>query len=169
MTSVIGDDALSSPPRPGPRGFTLIEVAVVLFLITIVVAAAIPVVLDLSKHESLRETSRTLRAMAKTAQSQAVRDGKPYAIEFDRRAFVIRAADPDAAPLHTYPVGEGIGYEIRTHLSDRWQPPDGQRWFFLPSGVTAPMEVTMRSNRAWILLRFDPLTANVAQESNYFP
>jgi len=166
-----------SPSLNTRKAFTLIEIIIALVILTLLISAAVPALINFNKEEGLRKVSRTLRLYAKTAQREAILNQKPYYIELTKKEInVIKVPDTDESiqdedtlVLHSFSVSEDIKYEIFLWNEEDWKKPDGQLWTFQPSGISDPIRIQIYQGQAWILLRFDPLTANVAEEEYYFP
>lgn len=65
------------------HGFTLIEVAVVMVLITIILGLAIPRISGRLFSNDLGRTTRMIGGLAQDARLSAMREGKPYGMEID--------------------------------------------------------------------------------------
>lgn len=73
--------------RHSHSGFTLIEIVLVLTLLIILVAAAVPAVQGLKNEQIAREPVAALANMAKEARLHAMTDKRPYQIAFTGRGF----------------------------------------------------------------------------------
>jgi len=79
---------ISPPSRsPQPRGFTLIEIVLVLTLLTIMVGAAVPAFRGLKDEQIAREPVAALARMAKETRLHAIKEKRPYQIAFTSRGF----------------------------------------------------------------------------------
>ncbi|MEE2706815.1 MAG: prepilin-type N-terminal cleavage/methylation domain-containing protein [Planctomycetota bacterium] len=65
------------------RGVTLLELLVVVFILAILLAVAIPVFTPSQQEESLREAARSVYAALGMARNRAIENGRPYGIRFD--------------------------------------------------------------------------------------
>jgi type II secretion system protein H len=114
----------TTPPPHPRRAFTLIELILVLAILAILVAVAIPSFEGTAKKGGGKECAGQLMALARYAHSQAIADGVSYRLNIDaagRRYFLTRQGDgPDFVLL-----GEEIG---RDHL--------------FPEGVTVEWDAT---------------------------
>jgi prepilin-type N-terminal cleavage/methylation domain-containing protein len=77
----------SSKFRVKQRGFTLIEIVLVLTLLTIIVGAAVPSFRGLKDEHEAREPVTALARMAKEARLHAMKEKRPYQIAFTERGF----------------------------------------------------------------------------------
>lgn len=80
-------------PRPlrlrahAARGFTLLEIVIVLTLLAVLAAASIPSVRSLRDEQVAREPVTALAKMAKEARLHAMKDRRPYQIAFTTKGF----------------------------------------------------------------------------------
>lgn len=72
---------------PTPRGFTLLEIVIVLTLLAVLAAASIPSVRSLRDEQAAREPVTELAKMAKDARLHAMKDRRPYQIAFTTKGF----------------------------------------------------------------------------------
>jgi len=70
-----------------PRGFTLIEIVLVLTLLTIIVGASVPSFRGLKDEQIAREPVTALARMAKETRLHAMKEKRPYQIAFTSRGF----------------------------------------------------------------------------------
>jgi prepilin-type N-terminal cleavage/methylation domain-containing protein len=68
-------------------GFTLIELVIVLTLLAILMAAAIPSVRGLKDEQIAREPITALSKLAKETRLQAMKDKRPYQIAFTSKGY----------------------------------------------------------------------------------
>jgi type II secretion system protein H len=102
----------TTPPLDARRAFTLIELILVLAILAILVAIAIPSLEGVARSQGAKECSGQLMALARYAHTQAIADGVSYRLNIDsagRRYYLTRQGDgPDFVEL-----GEEIG---RDHM-----------------------------------------------------
>lgn len=153
----------------GRRGFTLIEVVIVLVIISVVIGMIIPSVADLMKYEELREVASGTSALVKTARREAVIQRRDLWIEFDGLQIrIIPMESPDTI-IHEISTTRNLRSLMKTWGQTDWQKFQGQRVRVSHEGILDPFEVLYRHDEAWISYRYDPLTGGVAEEENYFP
>ena len=95
--------------RPRSRAFTLVEMAVVIAIIAILSATAIPALASL---EGARQAAaaQEVERMLLTARTQAVSAGRPWGVEVDftnQRVRYVRIATIGAAPTPPPATGKG--------------------------------------------------------------
>lgn len=103
-TAAISIDA--GRPRRTERGFTLIELGLILLIISVVVALVVPRFRDQS-HAELISHSRKLATMFRFLQQEAILTGRVYRLNFDldQQRYFVTSADADE------PLGGGFRRE----------------------------------------------------------
>ena len=151
-----------------PRGFTLIEIAIVLAIIVLIIGAAVPLSSGFMGEQRLRDVVRELLVLAKTARSEAMSTGRASAVVFGKKGFgLARPGEEELAERYLLP--RGMAYVLVPFGEERAVKPDGQRWIFQPTGLCEPVTFRLEEDEAWMQVSFDPLTANIAEESYYIP
>jgi prepilin-type N-terminal cleavage/methylation domain-containing protein len=69
--------------RGDPRGFTLIELTMVVFLLGIMLTLTLPRLRDVALSDNLKNTVRTLTSTVKEIRYQAIKDNHEYLLKFD--------------------------------------------------------------------------------------
>lgn len=152
----------------GVHGYTLIEIALVLAIMALIVGAVIPMTSGFMREQRMRDVVLDLLVLAKTARTDAMTAGRATEIVFDRRAILFVRPGEDGAE-EKLEIPRGMSYSLRPFTAERAIRPDGQRWIFQPSGLCEPVTVRVMEDEAWIEVRFDPLTAGLAEEEYYIP
>lgn len=78
-----------------------------------------------------------------------------------------RAGEQPLVDSHLLPGG--VVVKLRPWLATSWVEPEDYNWFFQPSGLCEPLAVRMEAGESWIELVFNPLTAQVQEESYAYP
>lgn len=119
---------LSHHQSGGRRGFTLIELMVVIVLIAIMTAVIIPEMRGTFEDALLRSASRDLVNVCGVAHSRAVSFGEPHRVRLDPRTGKYRiehqpenAPAPGFIPTRDVPGGEG---KIDPRITVRLRPAD---------------------------------------------
>jgi type II secretion system protein H len=107
------DDRPQHAATAARRGFTLLEASVVLIVLAIMLAVAIPA-LQPHETERLRSAADLLAADLRLAQSLAIRDATNFTLTLTTKGWKIEHTGTGAAPLMPTPLlgGVGTGYEI---------------------------------------------------------
>ena len=150
------------------RGYTLLEIALVVTIIVLLIGAAVPLTRGFTREQRLRDTVRELLVLAKTARTDAMTSGQPAEVVFVKDGFVLRRAG-EVETAESVRLPRGTTYVIRPFASDKMLKPDDQRWIFQPSGLCEPIVVRLMENEAWMEVSFDALTAGLSEESYYIP
>lgn len=140
-------------PRPARVGMTLVELLIVISLLVMLMAAALPLVRPLLNDRKVRETSRQLNAFFANAKSRALLSGRPVGVWIERNQLDPRAANrlfiAEVPPLYTGDLlgatasledenGDGLADVaiLNSQFSFSAQPPTG--FTTLPAAAQAP-------------------------------
>ena len=95
---------------PGPRrGFTVIEILIVMVIITIAALTAVPMMSSASSVQ-IRSAASMIAADLEYAKSMAISRGQNYLVRFDQNADSYQIEDTDGVILH--PVKKGFDYLV---------------------------------------------------------
>ena len=170
-----------------PRGFTLIEIVMVLAIAAIVMAGAVSLMIFSSDERALRNASGEIELMAKRARTIAILHQTPYALEF--REGVVRLlplaqagiTDEKKSRLRSEPAAEtrpttdesrqlnlegGMGILIRHWNSEQWLPTVKKAvhvWRFDPDGLCEPLSLRLTLGKSWAEDSYHPLTATIRE------
>jgi prepilin-type N-terminal cleavage/methylation domain-containing protein len=156
--------------RGREQGFTILEVCVVLFIIAVMFAVAVPTASHLLDEEKLQGPIRELQTFARTARRDAMMEDRPYVVLLLNDSYVLRPVDvsKDAArkPL-TYGLPVGVTFAIK-RLGDRdFARQTDASWVFSPNGLCEPLRFLFQRNGDWVRLRVDPLTGTMQNEESF--
>jgi general secretion pathway protein H len=148
---------------PRPRGFTLLELMMVIALIAIMFAVMIPLASASSRERKLRTAAEQIGQMVRDQRAAAQNDGQRHVVEVGSRGFFERTGKQGQV-LGVPAVGE---FYVR-YPNEKWSKPAGQTWEFSPAGLVTPLSVRLEQGDAYIELDFDMLTGRVAEERYAF-
>ena len=134
------------------RGFTLIEILVVIILLGIIMSLAVLSIGD-SQSEQLEEDMRRLLQVMRLAQEEAILNQQTLAVKFTPRGYRLQRYDaagknwlPLAEPAFFRPVELDESYEIRLYqdgLSVSLKEEDEGRVLLYASGEMTPFELVI--------------------------
>ena len=151
-------------------GFTLIEIGVVLFIMAVLSASLFPYFQSEFTERRLRQPANALADLASQARATALRSGNTVSILFAASNFrLVNAAKETIPQEDTIPeFSKTVEMEVRPWDGTEWNAADGFQWDFLPSGVCGPVSVRFLTGSDYLIVRFDPLTAGIAEEEFLF-
>ena len=168
------------------RGFTLIEIVMVLAIATVVLGGVMGMLVYSSAEHQLRTASGEIELLAKRARMTAILRQTPYALEF--REGVVRmlpfaqagqdekttagghhiGGEPviSVGESHQYALKPGMKVAIRHWNSNAWLPAiknNIQVWRFDPTGLCEPVSVKLVLGDNWAEDTYHPLTASIRE------
>jgi type II secretory pathway pseudopilin PulG len=153
------------------RAFTILEVCVVLFIIAVMFAVAVPTASHLLDEEKLQGPIRELQAFARTARRDAMMEDRPYVVLLLNDSYVLRPADVSKdsgqKPPLTYGLPAGVTFAIK-RLGDRdFARNTDASWFFSPNGLCEPIRFLFQRKGNWVRFSVDPLTGTMQNEESF--
>jgi len=176
-------------PPEGSRGFTLLEIVIVLAVSALIIGGAITTVILSSAERKLKNASSEIELLAKKARTAAILHQTPYAIQFRPGKVDILPFAETAEINRTTALGNEIGGtavedNTRRTLHDsieidpdivltvrHWNtteymtPTENQIpiWRFDPDGLSEPLTVRFTMGESYAQDTYHPLTATIAE------
>lgn len=159
------------------KGFTLIEIVMVLAIASVVLGGAIGLMVFSSDERVLRDASGEIEVMAKQARAAAILHQTPYALEFREgvvRLLPFAQTGMDEKQLHeieaggggnSYILEDGVSLFVRRWNSEEWFATGKNQihvWRFDPDGLCEPLSIRLNLGNSYAMDTFHPLTATVS-------
>jgi prepilin-type N-terminal cleavage/methylation domain-containing protein len=140
-------------PALGPRGFTLIELAVTLLVLALAVALAAPAVSRSTEAIRMRAEVGRFSALLRHAREEAITSRQPQVLVVDppEHRLTILAGGVEARETRALP----------SHLTITAYPPTALSVRFEPHGVSSGGEFLVQSGDFRYRVVVDPLTGRV--------
>lgn len=159
------------------RGFTLMEMIVVLGILTLIMGSGVYYMQGIGPERELRENAVALESMAREAQARAIMTHITHRIVITHNEFILLDGDhvtriPEewvelpARKTHFITDNELKVSVFRWGMSQRVFPSAVKPmvWVFSPEGFVEPITVQFDKNDSFIRQTFHPLTASVTDE-----
>jgi type II secretory pathway pseudopilin PulG len=142
-------------------GFTLIEIAIAVFILMLLLLLAIPSVTGVLANRRLQRSLNAMNQVVHLAQEHSVKERRPYLIEWQRSSVVLRPESIEEgasdAPTATLTLDKGNVYVLRLPAALEKNPP--AQWIFWPSGTCEPANVRFKGPDGTWEVNYSPLTA----------
>jgi type II secretory pathway pseudopilin PulG len=142
-------------------GFTLIEIAIAVFILMILLLLAIPSVTGVLANRRLQRSLDAMNQIVRLAQEHSVQERRPYLIEWQRSSVILRpeliAEGEPEAPTATLVLDKGHAYVLRMPATLEKNPP--AQWIFWPSGTCEPANVRFKGPDGSWEVNYSPLAA----------
>lgn len=165
------------------RAFTLIELMVVVALMALIAATAVPSIYQLAKKEGMRRAVTDLKEVCSNARAQAIFSGKEVSVMFypvQRRYGIgggpVATATPGQAPEAAAPqlemspnsgttgiIPDDIILEMLDVNLSEYKDSEWTRVRFYPNGTSDEMTIVYRSDKEYRKLSLEPTTALLMQ------
>ncbi len=140
------------PMRRKNGGFTLIEIAVAVFIMLLIMLLAVPSMNGVMADRRLRSSLDSLNNLVQQAQQRSVTERRPYLIGWENDRLVLR---PEALkkgeapePMATLNVARGEAFTLNLPAALTEDP--AAQWAFWPTGTCEPAIITfIGANGSW--------------------
>ena len=142
-------------------GFTLVELAIAIFILVIILMLAIPSLNGVMADRRLRKSLDAFNGIVRQAQERSIAERRPYIIIWREGKIGLRAEGlkpgEDRAPVALLKLtkDESVKFAFPAALME--DPP--AEWIFWPSGNCEPAVVTYRGRNGGWTANYSALTA----------
>ena len=143
------------------RGFTLIEMALAIFILLLLLVLAVPSFSGVIANRRLKQSLDGFNNLVRQAQERSVTERRPYLIVWGKKNVVIRPeafAKDEAAKVTTefhLDRGDALNLSLPAALTKK-HPAE---WIFWPSGTCEPATVEFKGSAGSWTASYSPLTA----------
>lgn len=147
LTSETGNKASA---RSGDRGFTLLELALVLVVMSLVAALTYPAMLRGRTAFHLRAVGRDVIGALRSARETAVTEQKVMMVQVDSQAQRLTVSDDAGDGARSLAMPGDVRLEVASNSGE--PVPDGQIMIrFLPNGSADDAQILLRSETGAVL------------------
>jgi len=142
------------------RGFTLIEIALSIFILLLLLVLAVPSFSGVIANRRLKQSLDEFNDIVRQAQTRSVSERRPYVIAWGKNNVVVRpetfAEDEEAkAKAEFRPTG---GSTLKLSLPAALTEKYPAEWIFWPSGACEPATVRFQGPAGSWTANYSPLT-----------
>jgi type II secretory pathway pseudopilin PulG len=155
---------------------------IVLLIIAVLAAAAMPAIQGAFTENAIRADSRQLSLMVKTAMLQSGDQHRVYVIDLTNTTMSLHPESDPADDSNASAADDPSGVSVFQKLdpANKLLIPDPQRangwitipamsWTFRPGELCPATRVRFARGESWIEMSFNALTGNVENETAYLP
>jgi type II secretory pathway pseudopilin PulG len=142
------------------RGFTLIEIALSIFILMLLLMLAVPSLTGVTASRRLKQSLDGFNNLVRLAQQRSVTERRPYLIVWGKNSVTLRpealGEDEDPAPVAQFNLNKGT--TLRLSLPAALADDHPWEWIFWPSGTCEPATVQFRGPPGIWTANYSPLT-----------
>ena len=143
------------------RGFTLIEMALAIFILLLLLVLAVPSFSGVIANRRLKESLDEFNNLVYLAQERSVAERRPYLIVWGKNNLVVRpeafAEDEEAKAKAEFRLTRGSTLRLSLPVALMEKYP--AEWIFWPSGACEPATVRFQGPAGSWTANYSPLTA----------
>ncbi len=145
---------------PRTRGFTLIEIAISVFIMMVLMLIAIPSVSGVLADRRLQRSLTAMNEIVRQAQQHSVKEGRPYLIVWQKDAIILRpeALEKDDGEVPVAQLALRAGQAFLLRLPAALEKDPLAQWIFWPSGTCEPANVSFKGSDGSWEVNYAPLT-----------
>jgi type II secretory pathway pseudopilin PulG len=143
------------------RAFTLIEIALSIFILMLLLMLAVPSLSGVIANRRLKQSLDSFNQLVRQAQERSVTERRAYLIVWGKSSVVLKPEiftkdeEEKATAVFRLPKGSWIKVSLPAALIGK--PP--AEWIFWPSGTCEPARVQFRGPAGTWTADYSPLTA----------
>ena len=143
------------------HGFTLIEIAISVFIMLLILVMAVPSLSGVMADRRLRRSLDDLNRLVRLAQERSVADRRPYLIAWQKDHLIVRPEGfkkgEEEIATATMNLHRGDAFILALPAALTENPP--AEWAFWPSGTCEPAIVSFKGVDGSWTAKYSSLTA----------
>jgi type II secretory pathway pseudopilin PulG len=143
------------------RAFTLIEIALSIFILLLLLLLAVPSLSGVIANRRLKQSLDGFNQLVQQAQERSVTERRPYLLSWGKDGVLLRpevfAEDEEAKPTAVFRLGKGSWLKLSLPAALEGKHPAD--WIFWPSGNCEPAIVQFKGPAGTWTANYSPLTA----------
>ena len=156
-------------PAAAVRGFTLIEIMIVVAILGLVVAGMVPTLFVSARKESFRQAVADIVEVCEGARRRAILSGEKVEVHFypqERRMSVgASSGEGEGSSVTSASWPDTVGLEMLDVNLTEWKDTEEARVRFYPNGTSDEMTVILRSEKnEYKKITLEPMTALASAE-----
>ena len=142
------------------RGFTLIEIALSIFILLLILVLAVPSFSGVIANRRLKQSLDHFNELVRQAQTLSVTERRPYLIVWSKNNVMVRpeafAEDEEAKAKADFRLSRGstLRLSLPVALAEKYPA----EWIFWPSGACEPATVHFQGPAGSWTANYSPLT-----------
>ena len=146
---------------PRFRAFTLIEIALSIFILLLLLLLAVPSLSGVIANRRLKQSLDSFNQLVRQAQERSVTERRAYLIVLGKDSVLLRpeafGKDEEEKPTAVFRLSKGSWIKVSLPAALLRKPP--AEWIFWPSGTCEPATVQFRGPAGGWTANYSPLTA----------
>ena len=142
------------------RGFTLIEIALAIFILLLILMLAVPSFSGVIANRRLKQSLDQFNDLVRQAQTLSVTERRPYLIVWAKNNVMVRpeafAEDEEAKAKAEFRTSRGSTLRLSLPVALMEKYP--AEWIFWPSGACEPATVRFQGSAGSWTANYSPLT-----------
>ena len=142
------------------RAFTLIEIALSIFILLLLLVLAVPSLSGVIANRRLKQSLDSFNQLVRQAQERSVTERRAYLIVWGKNSVLLRpevfAGDEEEKFAAVFRLTKGSWIKVLLPAALMSKPP--AEWIFWPSGTCEPATVQFRGPAGAWTANYSPLT-----------